>query len=282
MTVKSSRVVVSPWMVPCVASSRSRRRMIFPERVLGSASVIFLFCEFIAMVQAQVAPAMDWPYTRKNTYGVFAAYSNDSSHIYWGTANSRKLATLGLSYDRRLFHNRLINVQYSAELLPLFFESDPLSILTDYQTKPTVQTLVYPEAQLQGCANYSQPYSYTDPNTGLIDSGTYVVRCVDREWTYGAGIAPVGFRVNLSPRHRTQFFLDGHLGVVNFTRPVPAASSGSFNFLFDMGMGLEFYRSHSKSLRAETRVHHISDNYTTTFNPGIDNVLFQLTYAFGK
>src|ERR1035437_9666674 len=39
MTVKSSRVVVSPLISPWVASSLSRRRMILPERVLGRASV---------------------------------------------------------------------------------------------------------------------------------------------------------------------------------------------------------------------------------------------------
>ena len=39
MTVKSSRVVVSPLISPLVASSRSKRRMILPLRVLGSAWV---------------------------------------------------------------------------------------------------------------------------------------------------------------------------------------------------------------------------------------------------
>ena len=39
ITLKSSSVVVSPFTSPLVASSRSRRRMIFPLRVLGSASV---------------------------------------------------------------------------------------------------------------------------------------------------------------------------------------------------------------------------------------------------
>ena len=38
MTVKSSRVVVSPLTVPPAAICLSRRRMIFPQRVLGSAS----------------------------------------------------------------------------------------------------------------------------------------------------------------------------------------------------------------------------------------------------
>ena len=36
MTAKSSSVVVSPLISPLVASSLSNRRMIFPERVLGS------------------------------------------------------------------------------------------------------------------------------------------------------------------------------------------------------------------------------------------------------
>ena len=35
MTEKSSSVVTLPEMVPVVTSSLSRRRMIFPERVLG-------------------------------------------------------------------------------------------------------------------------------------------------------------------------------------------------------------------------------------------------------
>src|ERR1044072_3374332 len=38
-TDKSSRVVTSPATVPLVAISRSKRRMILPDRVLGSASV---------------------------------------------------------------------------------------------------------------------------------------------------------------------------------------------------------------------------------------------------
>ena len=39
ITPKSSSVVVSPFTSPLLASSRNRRRMIFPLRVLGSVSV---------------------------------------------------------------------------------------------------------------------------------------------------------------------------------------------------------------------------------------------------
>ena len=46
--------------------------------------------------------------------------------------------------------------------------------------------------------------------------------------------------------------------------------------------GFEFYRSAKKSFRVEYRYHHISNDYTADQNPGIDNGLFQVTYAFGR
>jgi len=35
-------------------------------------------------------------------------------------------------------------------------------------------------------------------------------------------------------------------------------------------------------VRAEYRYHHISNHETASQNPGIDNELFQVTYAFGR
>jgi opacity protein-like surface antigen len=66
------------------------------------------------------------------------------------------------------------------------------------------------------------------------------------------------------------------------TRPIPDESAGSFNFTFDFGAGVEFWRSASKSVRIDYRYHHISNHYTAPDNPGIDNGLFQVTYAFGR
>ena len=53
-------------------------------------------------------------------------------------------------------------------------------------------------------------------------------------------------------------------------------------FTIEVGAGFEFYRSAKKSFRVEYRYHHISNDYTADQNPGIDNGLFQVTYAFGR
>jgi opacity protein-like surface antigen len=66
------------------------------------------------------------------------------------------------------------------------------------------------------------------------------------------------------------------------TRPIPVPFAGSFNFTFDIGAGLELYRSKSRSVRAEYRFHHISNHDTANYNPGIDNGVLQITYAFGR
>lgn len=263
-------------------TGRRISHLMFINLVAHSAKIAVFVISACAALGAQTMSTAEAAYTRKNTFGFFAAYSNDSSHIILGTADRRKLLEIGFSYNFRLFQDRLVNVQYSGEVLPLIYESDPLSVVTDYQTEPTTATVVYPEAQSQSCATISVPYSYIDPNTGLMDSGTLVSQCVGREWTRGEGIAPVGFQWNFFPRHKTQFYLDGHGGVMSSSRPIPASTAGSFNFLFDFGGGVEYYSTHSRSWRAEMRVHHISNDYTASFNPGIDNVLFQLTFAFGK
>jgi hypothetical protein len=66
------------------------------------------------------------------------------------------------------------------------------------------------------------------------------------------------------------------------TQPIPVLNAGSFNFMFDFGVGVELFRSKTKSIRTEYRYHHISNHGTAIENPGIDNGLFQVTYSFGR
>ena len=66
------------------------------------------------------------------------------------------------------------------------------------------------------------------------------------------------------------------------TQAIPIDYAGSFNFTFDLGAGLEFYRPNSRSVRADYRYHHISNHATAATNPGIDSGIFQVTYAFGR
>jgi hypothetical protein len=220
-------------------------------------------------------------YARANTFGAFVAYSPDSSHMLLGNAENRELLDIGAFYSRRLFLNHFVNWQYNAEVLPVALESDPVAELTAYQTVPTVATFTQPYGPVLDCTPQSAQYNVTLPN-GVTYSGTETVTCTGRRWTIGEGISPVGFQWNLRPRRRMQPFVIGHGGYMYSTKPIPVSAAGSFNFTFDLGAGVELFRSHKQSVRGEVRYHHISNHDTATQNPGVDNLLYQLSYAFGR
>jgi opacity protein-like surface antigen len=225
------------------------------------------------------APADSPYYARTNTYSLFTAYSDDSSHIVLGDAENRKLLEFGVGYGRRLFVNRIVNWQYNAEILPVALESDPLVVITDNWTSPTVSTDSGTRIQLTPCIPSSGSFSRTQG--GKTYSYTYTITC-SRQWTVGEGLSPVGFQWNFMPRRKLQPFFIAHGGYMYSTHPIPMPDAGSFNFTFDFGAGIEVFRSKTRSVRAEYRIHHISDAYTSNANPGIDNGLFQLTYSFGR
>lgn len=219
-------------------------------------------------------------HARANTFGVFSAYSGDSSHILMGYSENRKLLDFGVSYSRRLLVGRVVNWQYNAELLPVALESDPVGIETNNQDTPVAATTIYNVgAQFVTCTPQTISYSYPGEN-GVTYSGTETFSCNGRRWTIGEAMSPVGMQWNFLPRRKTQPFFIGHGGYMYSTRPIPILDAGSFNFTFDLGAGLELYRSPTRSLRAEYRYHHISNHGTAQENPGIDSGLFQVTYCF--
>jgi hypothetical protein len=233
-----------------------------------------------SLAAAQTAPEKP-VYARVNSFGIFGAYSNDSSHMVMGTAERRKLVDVGVSYGRRLFLNHTVDWQYNAELLPVALESDPLGRLVIRQTSPIVSTSVLPIGPPVTCAPVTSSYRETLPN-GIVIAGTETVSCHGRQWTIGEAMSPVGFQWNFRPSHPWQPFLIGHGGYMYSTRPIPITGAGSFNFTFDFGAGVELFRAGHQSVRAEYRYHHISNHDTATYNPGIDNGVVQITYAFGR
>jgi hypothetical protein len=227
---------------------------------------------------AQTPP--DTPYyARTNAFGIFSAYSFDSSHILLGIAQNRRLLDFGASYSRRLYLNRIVNWQYDGELLPVALESDPVVHTVYKQTTPVEGTYSENIRQTAACVAASGSYQYVYP--GMTFSGTYVRTCT-RQWNMGEAISPVGMQWNFLPRRKIQPFFIGHGGYMFSTQPIPVPNAGSFNFTFDLGAGVELYRSKTRSVRAGYRYHHISNHETAVTNPGIDNGLFQVTYAFGR
>ena len=255
----------------------------FPHRIfrLSCLCTLLVLAAASTIASGQVSP-VNPDYARKNSFGVFGAYSPDSSHMLLGYAENRKLVDFGVSYNRRLLAGSAVNWQYSLELLPVALESDPVGIETNNQTTPVASTTTYYfGAQFVTCAPSTVPYSYTGEN-GVTYSGTLTYSCSGRRWTIGEAVSPIGMQWNFLPRRKIQPFFTGHGGYMYSTQPIPIIMGGSFNFTFDLGAGFEIYRTPHKSIRVEHRYHHISNHNTAQENPGIDSGLFQATYVFGR
>jgi opacity protein-like surface antigen len=231
-------------------------------------------------VPAQHKPESGY-YSRVNSFGVFTAYSNDSSHILLGDAEQRRLLGFGVSYSRRLMLNHVVAWQYDGELLPVALESDPLTRTVVQQTEPTKETLTFYGGAVVSCSSTTWSYNYTTTK-GVTYSGAATESCFRRQWTVGQAMSPAGMQWNFRPSHKVQPIITGHGGYMYSSQPVPVLFAGSFNFTFDVGAGLEIFRRKSKSIRAEYRYHHISNAETAGSNPGTDNGLFQVAYVFGR
>lgn len=233
---------------------------------------LFFFRECVA----QSEPAL---YAHTNSFGILTAYSNDSSHILLGQAEQRKILNFGVSYSRKLWAGKFVNWQYDGEILPIALDSDPVQVTTEtvnFTNPPITVTSIMDTPTLTAC--HPSSGSGTFGPTGPTYS--YVNTC-SRRWVMGEGISPIGFQWNFLPRHKLQPIIEGHGGYMYSTQAIPVQGAGSFNFTFDLGAGFELYRTRTRSIRAEYRYHHISNNYTAIENPGIDSGVFQLSYVFG-
>ena len=223
------------------------------------------------------------PFSRRNTFTVFAEYSNDSSHILMGVSENRKLAAFGGSYARRLWPSHFGDLRYIVELRPVLMESDPV-----YQTRYVI-TPINPPGPTSTTTSATEYYLACKPGSSQqtipTPTQTYSLMTTTtcgRRWTYAQGFSPVGLQYGFRPSHGIQPFVSSTAGYVFSTRPIPTSDAGSFNFTFDFGAGIEFFHARTRSIQVEYRFHHISNHYTADDNPGIDNGVIKLSYAFGR
>jgi hypothetical protein len=222
----------------------------------------------------------DAGYSRKNTFSGFFEYSNDSSHIILGNAENRKIGAVGFQYQRRLLHRKLFDFSYTAEVRPGMLESDPVLTQTVVQTSPVKSSSVEPSMAVERCIRQTSA-----PVTTTIGSTVYsyvVANTCSRRIVVEQGLSPAGIRVNLMPGKRLQLTFSSFAGYMFASQEVPVPNAGSFNFTFEFGGGLEWYRTGTQSMRLEYQVQHYSDKQTSVANPGVDSGLVKLTYAFGK
>lgn len=244
----------------------------------GLKAFFFVLCCLFSVTVAH-AQTREPYYARKNAFGVLLQYSNDSSHILLGDAEQRKLLNIGVSYNRKLMLSRVVNWQYDGEFFPVALDSDPVEVLTatfNMPNPPLTMTYTSSSPTVLACHPSSGSYSFQNGATE-----TYVSTCT-RRWVVGQAMSPAGMQWNFFPRHKNQLLIAAHGGYLYSTQQIPIDEAGSFNFTFDLGIGIETFQSHSRSIRAEFRYHHISNDNTAIRNPGIDNALFHVAYVFGR
>jgi opacity protein-like surface antigen len=242
-------------------------------------AILAVFLAFVPPAPAQVPDTAT--FGRKNTFGVFVDYSNDSSHIVLGSAEGRKFTELGFQYERRLIATHNIVWKYTGEFRPLIAESDLTDTETTTQTLPPPPvTLVTEPIATPQCRPSSGSYSFINGN-GVLEAGTFTLSC-GRRWTYVEGISPLGTRVNLLPRKRWQPTGSILTGLLLSAKKIPVETGGSFNFMFQVGAGIEYFRTSTQSMRLEYQLQHFSNAYTAPTNYGVDSGLFKFTYTFGR
>ena len=224
-------------------------------------------------------------FSRKNTWTVFAEYSNTSSHILMGAARQRKIVDLGGAYTRRVVRFWGSDLSYHVEVRPVMFESDPLEI-SNYTYTDTVpgsnKSISFSSvgATLGPCIPSSGSISFPPSNGQPGETETYHNTC-GRQWTFAQAFSPLGFKYSMRTRHPAQPFIVGTLGYMYSSRPIPVYNAEGFNFIFNFGAGVEVYRSKTRSVSLECRYNHFSNRDTAPANPGVDNVTFKASYSFG-
>jgi len=229
----------------------------------------------------------DLRYGSRTVISVFADYSNDSSHMFLGQEQNRKIGGLGVSYARRLKATRMAAWTYEAEVRPLNFVRDPIvsgvATLTLQGTPTGIVTLPF-------SGNFSGPTmancaSGTTVSTGASNGVTYtqtITQQCSSRWTYAGGINPLGQRVNFATRHSVQPYVVANAGFLVSPRDLPVNDSARFNFTFEGGGGVEWFQDGRHSIGLDYRVQHLSNAYRGHYNPGIDSGMFRVTYRVGR
>lgn len=97
-----------------------------------------------------------------------------------------------------------------------------------------------------------------------------------RERTYGAGLSPIGLRLNFRRQQKFQPFAGGSAGFLFFTKNVPRPDAARFNFTYNFGGGVQIVNESGRAITIGYKYHHISNAYHSPINPGVD---VQMIYA---
>ena len=101
-----------------------------------------------------------------------------------------------------------------------------------------------------------------------------------RSSIYGAGISPLGLKLNFGQESWIKPFVAASVGFLYFTHDVPVRGSARFNFSPELGLGLQFFLTPQNSVTLGYKLHHISNANTGGSNPGMDSHVIYAGFSF--
>jgi hypothetical protein len=223
-------------------------------------------------------------YSNRRAFSGFVEYSNDSSHMLLGYAEGRKISAIGLGMERRSFLRTNLSGAWVAEVRPFMTVTDPT--MTGFK-------LVFPQQPLySGVVSFTsaipvdapvstKPTSVILVTQNQIYPGTATYMGGTRS-TFVSAFSPLGYKLSAFPSKRVQPFVTGLGGFAVATRDIPVFNSSAFNYTFEVGGGVEWYQTHTRSCRFEYRYHHLANPGNAAENPGIDSGVVKVTYSFGR
>ena len=175
---------------------------------------------------------------RRNEFGVWGGYSFDTSTLI-GKTPSARFGNIGLRYGRILAANENLAFSWTIDAVPV-------SVLTVKR----------------------ETFLPTGPGTFTVQRTT--------THTYGAGLSPIGLKLNFRRSQMVQPFVNGTAGFLFFSKVVPVPGAARFNFTYDFGGGVQIVKESGRAFTFGYKYQHISNGYHAPINPGID---VQMLYA---
>jgi hypothetical protein len=97
---------------------------------------------------------------------------------------------------------------------------------------------------------------------------------------YGAGLSPLGFKINFGQQNWIKPFVGASVGFLYFEKDIPVPRSSRFNFTPEIGLGIQFFLTPKKAVTTGYKFHHMSNANTGESNPGMDSHVFYAGFSF--
>jgi len=169
----------------------------------------------------------------KNEFGAWAGSSLGLPAALGGSRDRKIPLLIGLRYGRVLSAGKYAALEYTLDLVPVAVVSGPKG-------------------------GFSNPGGVASPGGG-------------RDYAYGAGVIPVGFKMFVAPQHRIKPYVTVSSGPFYFSKQVPVPNSAQFNFLSTGGGGIQIFLSERRAISIEYRVGHLSNAGVGNLNPGFNS-----------